>query len=632
VKRLTIRAVTCVVLLCAPLTAAQGPAGSRQLLDLANEALRRNDVREYATLIGRAWVTLGNPEDQVDAGVALANFHWRIQHDPVKARAILEQARSLRVKPARVLLELARLEATEANFPAARSAARSALTEAENTLETLSAKNAYAGAVEEEIFRCELDRNPPAVCPQGDALVREGLNLVDPVVRDAPGLPASSRIDLLLALLSGRGPSALRAWRSYYRVAAGDTLTSPLAEPAATLALILSSFTADSAPGPRARVVRALAASRLTPEAALLAVHWKLAPDKDLSDVIQYARWIRALKFRLDEDYRQRALGKADDKRFLALFTSQAEALWSALEWAGKPDAFALNRFTEEIGRRFGALIRLFPGGVSFGHRVRDENLHIDQYGRTATLHFVVIDSMVSNGYTSWLWDGRASIGGWAEPASATHPSTIVEVRSDSSISAWNAVSEPAAIARIRDTVIRQSQDDELRARQNPYAYLPGLSARMAQRGRERLLNRLKTTGLAGAELRASFLSEYEKAHQAAGIIAHEGRHALDLAATPGMPSEELEFRAKLSEVAFAPEPLLALGGIFDSNIGLAGDAHGMANARIMKGLVAWLAAHGPDIPSLDRSHPLLPQFDRLTDDQMRAAFRSMDPWTKPPS
>lgn len=55
-----------------------------------------------------------------------------------------------------------------------------------------------------------------------------------------------------------------------------------------------------------------------------------------------------------------------------------------------------------------------------------------------------------------------------------------------------------------------------------------------------------------------------------------------------------------------------------------------MANARIMKGLVAWMDAHGGEIPSLDRSRPILPQFDRLTDDQMRAAFRSMDPWAKP--
>jgi hypothetical protein len=74
----------------------------------------------------------------------------------------------------------------------------------------------------------------------------------------------------------------------------------------------------------------------------------------------------------------------------------------------------------------------------------------------------------------------------------------------------------------------------------------------------------------------------------------------------------------------------LGVGNIFSANIGQRGSAHGMANALVMKCLLAWLEAHAPELPALDPSRPLLPQFDRLTDDQMRAAFRSMDPWAKP--
>ena len=45
-----------------------------------------------------------------------------------------------------------------------------------------------------------------------------------------------------------------------------------------------------------------------------------------------------------------------------------------------------------------------------------------------------------------------------------------------------------------------------------------------------------------------------------------------------------------------------------------------------MRGLVAWMREHGSDIGGLDLARPLLPQFDLLTDEQIRAAFRSMDP------
>ncbi len=86
----------------------------------------------------------------------------------------------------------------------------------------------------------------------------------------------------------------------------------------------------------------------------------------------------------------------------------------------------------------------------------------------------------------------------------------------------------------------------------------------------------------------------------------------------------EREFRAKLSEVAFAPEPRLALGAIIDTNIGDS-TPHGRANLRIMQGLVQWIAAHAAEIRGFDLSRPALPQLDKLTDDQLRAAFRSMD-------
>jgi hypothetical protein len=78
---------------------------------------------------------------------------------------------------------------------------------------------------------------------------------------------------------------------------------------------------------------------------------------------------------------------------------------------------------------------------------------------------------------------------------------------------------------------------------------------------------------------------------------------------------------------------LLAVGkgSIFSPDINPSGSGHGLADARIMKGLVAWMTAHAAEIPALDPSRPLLPQFDRLTYEQMREAFRAMDPWAKTP-
>jgi hypothetical protein len=289
-----------------------------------------------------------------------------------------------------------------------------------------------------------------------------------------------------------------------------------------------------------------------------------------------------------------------------------------------------MKQFATEMAARFGAIIRTYPGNMNFGHRVREEDRPVEQYGHSTVMRYIELDSMVSNGYTTWLWDGRASVGGWAYEASKSEPATIVRVRSDGAIAAWNSITDPAAIRRNHESLTRFTHDEDARAKANPYGFLPALCLRMALQGRGKLLERLKARGLTSADLRSAFITEYERVTVAASIFAHEGRHALDRTVSPlGYSGVDREFRAKLSEVAFAPEPLLAMGAIFSSNIGVKGDNHGMANERIMKGLVAWMEAHKSEIHELDPSRPLLPQFDCLTDEQMRAAFRSMDPWAK---
>ena len=130
----------------------------------------------------------------------------------------------------------------------------------------------------------------------------------------------------------------------------------------------------------------------------------------------------------------------------------------------------------------------------------------------------------------------------------------------------------------------------------------------------------------AGMALAAPFLRRLARP----GVVAWlEGRHALDGLSSEKLDSEELEFRAKLSEVAFSERPRVSFGGIFNPNMADKTSPHGRANKRIAKGILDWMNAHAGEIAALDANRPRLPQFDKLTDDQMRAAMRSMDPWAR---
>ena len=58
----------------------------------------------------------------------------------------------------------------------------------------------------------------------------------------------------------------------------------------------------------------------------------------------------------------------------------------------------------------------------------------------------------------------------------------------------------------------------------------------------------------------------------------------------------------------------------------LVNEPHGRANAEVMLGLIRWMRAHRAEITGFDVTRPVLPQLPLLSDAQLRAAFRAMDP------
>jgi hypothetical protein len=259
---------------------------------------------------------------------------------------------------------------------------------------------------------------------------------------------------------------------------------------------------------------------------------------------------------------------------------------------------------------------------LHFGHRVLDEGRTVEQYGHTGSVRFVALDAIVSNGFQSWAWDGRAQHGGWASKG------LIVQVRPayvGDPVFAWRAMTDSTQLRRHAEQIAADSAADLIRARETPIAYFASAAARIERDGRRALLDSLRGAGYAGTELEAVFEREVGSAMLESSIFAHEGRHAIDAGLGVDSGPAVLEYRAKLSEVAFASRPKLDLGGIISPNAG-DGTPHGTANLRVLQGLERWMRDHASDIAGLDPAAPLLPQLPLLTDSQLRAAFASLDP------
>ena len=630
-RHLRIGVVFLVSLLGIACSGVEGREGAWSIEEAKSEyfSFKLNQAQDT---FSRVWEDeMATAADRVEAAQRLARIAALIDLDTHRARQLLSSAEALGVNRAPTLSMLSRIEREAGNYPSARDAARRAADAAQSPYERRDADVEFARSVFSEMFDHIMQGRASSI---NRALLQEAFTKVDGVLQVDQGELVASEVALGLSLLLGKGPDALRAWRSYFHVPEVVPVTRILEEPYRALEPILMSWEGDDlAAGTRAQLVQALAGSRMFAHASMVALTGTngLAPQNaEISEIIAYHKFLRKLDQITVAYYRSVARGNGSEGVYREEVEREAENLWRHLQSSAMRPSFSFSRFRNWIRTRFGAdlVFKRANGyfGLHMGHRVIDEQHSVVQYSKQASLRFVVLDFMVSNGYSSWYWDGSAQVGGWAN-----NP-TIIQVRSayaDNGISAWRFITDPKKRKEAVERIAENSAVDDSRARENFYAYLPGLDERIGFNHYERLRDRLMAKGLAGARLRLAFIAEIERISFESSIVAHEGRHAIDAQDIMNnwfRSSAVREFRAKLSEVAFSSAPFLALrGGILIRSIG-DDTSHGQANERIMKGIVRWMREHTGEIDDLDPGRPLLPQLDQLTDEQLREAFRSMDP------
>ncbi|MDQ2768308.1 MAG: hypothetical protein M3Y30_14280, partial [Gemmatimonadota bacterium] len=362
--------------------------------------------------------------------------------------------------------------------------------------------------------------------------------------------------------------------------------------------------------------------------AALLATCGALsdhAPDAATGEIVAYARFLRDAKRITNSYYRDVALAHADSNAWRAGLYAAGKSLWPHLDWRGPVPAYGLDSLKAQLERRFDLLVNMgVTAGVAdlhSGHRISSEDREVTQYGKSAHVHFSVIDGMISDGYQTWAWDGRAAHGGWASDTE------IIQVRNayaDGPLKVWHSRTDPIILARNATSLARDSVADVARARKKEVAYFPSVDARIRRDAQVQLMDSLKRSGLAGRDLELAFVRTYGDIVDEGSIFAHEGRHAIDKTIhIRDSSATNLEYQAKLSQVAFGPLPKLGLSGVLEPNTGDA-TAHGTADARLLGELFDWMRHNG--FSDGAGALPMPIQLPKMTDDQLRAAVRSLDP------
>jgi len=595
--------------------------GDGRAIDRARAAYMATALDTAAHAYHEVIATDTTSADRVEAFTTLANIAWRIHRDTITAARLLDTSVTVAGGQVASLQERARMLTEFGQYAEAERIAREAVSVTGSAADSLLALETLATTLFQHASDARSGRRPSP-----DSLAAVVVRLKD-VVRRSPGSMDPARLLVRGGALTRDGDAILEGWRSYYLIDTGDSLRGPLASPRHTLETNLAGHRGSFGNARAAATAVALAGSGFIDEAALLARDRQTrALDARLPAIIIYHDFVDTIVQTTNEYYRQIALGHGDSAAWQRDVERQERALWSRVTGHTAPGSASMDSVASWLDHRFGAMVNIGNTAgqldLHMGHRVVDDHHTVRQYGHEATVRLVVLDGMVSNGYQTWVWDGRASHGGWGTE------NLIVQIRAGyvaQPIFFWHRMTEPSNFASLAQRIVTDSTADATNAADHPTAYFASIPERMRRDGLQALLDSLTRSGDSGPALESAFEREYGRDLVESSIFAHEGRHAIDHALHLDLTPADLEFRGKLSEVAFAPRPRLALDAIVSPNIGDA-SPHGQANARIMQGLLAWMTAHASEIAHLDPRAPMLMQLPLLTDDQLRRAFASMDP------
>ena len=573
-------------------------------------------------------------QDRIRSGQILAQLERHIYQDLGRAREVTGQLLSLDPADPDSWLQAVALERDLGHWQrAADLAMERARLEHENPSDQHDLHIAFAEITLQEALRQARRRVQQGgnFTVLGDRPVR-AVSLLEKVLAVDPSRVSSWLTLYRLALLSGDGARALTAWSRYLAVEeSGDGKTMLIDRSEMRLRQVLPQWSGGELDeDERVELARGLLDAWTFDVAAIVAntlPPTRLQQEPRLRDGLAYDAFLQDLEGMCSELYRKSLVSgesRGHEAAFRSRLDRRLEALWNELAWPAATPRFARAKLLGELKKRFGTEVRQGSANgfysLTWGHAVIAYDLTVEQYGHRAQLRFTSLDFLVTTGTKAFLRETlTGGVGGWARTAQ-----DIFQVRpgyASGPHTAWRKVTDPRERRRTEERLDQERLKDERIARLEPISTPRGLGIRLMQKAQDDLLARLQEKGLRGDALARAYVLEYERLNFQHSIVAHEGRHAIDKRLSV---AGSLEYRAKLSELAFSEHPFLPLAVIVLS--GIQDTPHGRAAETLVRGLVSWMESHRQDVAGFDPKQPTVLQLDRLSAEQLRMIARSLDP------
>lgn len=601
--------------------------GQEHTIEVADVAYDHFNLKESHTILESILaIDTIQPEQKCKALRRLAHQDWKYYQNYALAKERLRKADSIGSEKYETWMLISRVERESQHFNEALYAALKAREFAQsenevNKANTEYANGVYAASVAQLIKEEAIDTN----------LLRETSELLSKVLETDAGLPLPSKLLLGIALFNNDGAQVIKAWQSYFQVQDMQQVSPYLNASAQKLNQVCQNWNGNKLSVSNQEVlIDALSASRFYEfiPAYVKKNNNELDYSPKTRDAIAYSQYLDEVEKETNEYYRLIAIEQENETSYIEWLSNKRKELWNKLSFTAQHE-YSENDFFKETEEHFGA--RGFTGGtgnysgyvLALGHIVNQEKAAVEQYGYQPEFTYTQIDMMVSNGFSSWFWENKA-IGGWATDNEIIR---VREVYLSGPINAWKTVTDSVERSKV-EKVINEFLGNST---ENQLEVAKGLATKLRFDAINELYNNLVLKGLSGKDLKLAFLSKYEQYRTEASMLAHEGRHSIDQKYMPeefeSWSNEIREFRAKLSQIIFAPEPRLELTGMVTSTIGEYG--HIKANKRIVEVAIAWIKENKEQITGYSDARSAFSQIYLLTNKQIKECYKQADPLNK---
>lgn len=571
-------------------------------------------------------------KDKCRALRELAIQDWKFYNNYEAAKEKLMQADSIGDYRSETWLKLSRIEQESFNFIKAIDAVKQAIILSESKADSSYAQYKYCSI----ILKQAMYQTNNSI-PFNNTLLDEASNILNKLLNKNPTNTNVSDILLGVSLLREDGSEALKAWLSYHRFTNIKNAYPYLKATATMLENIFLTWSKRSLVyTEKINLITSLGKSRFYGYAKILAQKYYFNTtantnkiNKDVLDIITYAKYIESIKTFTNEYYRNATLKEIKTDEYLNSLSSKNEALYNKLLTSEvAKDTFNFRNFRDLIRSKFGAVF-LMAGtssssitGLIFGHIVNERVRHIEQYGHKSDFTFTELDMMVSNGYPSWFWEDRGA-GGFAIPGGFLR---IKKMFKHLGINAWEQVTDSVKRYKteksIRDNLLLSTSASKINV------IYSALAKKLELDALDSLYKSLVNTGLKNLELQLKFIELYDSYRDNATMFAHEGRHSLDRVVLGDKYRElgnpNIEYRARLSQIAFSKSPKLELANMIN---GIGSTNAGLSNKMIIDVIEKWIKVNSDKIKDFDISKSNISQIYKLSNEQIKSCIRNVDPF-----